>query len=207
MWHEGLESVTRGLELARRIGDRTWESSFLAGTVDVLIMLGRWDEALERAAEAEELVATEFAQALALAVVFIHGHRGALDRAREMLTRHADVARSENPDSAASWASLDAAVLALEGRPKEALAAAHRAVGFYQGAGTGGAPAWILFMVFDAAADAEPDDIRKLLALLDELTKARAHHPLARGPERTLARPPAGIRRGERAHDRRGPLP
>ena len=167
-WREEQAVVNRGLELARRIGDRTWESNFLAGSVGVLNLLGRWDEALERAAEAEELAATEFAQGLALAAALVHGHRGAPDRARELLARHADIAGSENPDFAAGWASLDAAVLAMEGRQKEALEAAHRALEIHRGA----SPPWVFFAALEAATAAETDDVRELLGRFGEVSGA-----------------------------------
>lgn len=58
-WPEMVANIDRSLELARRVGDRNWESTFLAGSIVLLDMLGRWDQALERAAVVEELAATE----------------------------------------------------------------------------------------------------------------------------------------------------
>ena len=43
---EELRTAARGLELARRLGDRTWELQLLACHVYPLVMLGRWDEAV-----------------------------------------------------------------------------------------------------------------------------------------------------------------
>ena len=62
-WPEAVETLERGLALARRVGHRRWEVSFLAGSVGSLGRLGRWDEALARAAEARERATTEFARA------------------------------------------------------------------------------------------------------------------------------------------------
>ena len=48
--------VVPALQLARRIGDRVWESSFLAGPISSFVIVGRWNEAIELAAEAEEIL-------------------------------------------------------------------------------------------------------------------------------------------------------
>jgi tetratricopeptide (TPR) repeat protein len=167
-WREQLTILDRALELARRIGDRNWEANFLAESIYGLSMLGRWDEALDRAAEAEELAATEFAQGLTLQAVRIHAHRGAHDRARELLTRHAAVAQSENPDIAAGYAAVEGVLLGIEGRPKEALAAADRALTAHRD--TGGAPRWIIFLALEAAAALDDGDkVRELLRRFDGL--------------------------------------
>ena len=42
----------RGLELARRVGDRVWEELFLLGPISALVLLGRWDAALAREIDA-----------------------------------------------------------------------------------------------------------------------------------------------------------
>ena len=44
----------RGLELARRVGDRVWEELFLLGPISALVLLGRWDAALAREIEAAQ---------------------------------------------------------------------------------------------------------------------------------------------------------
>jgi tetratricopeptide (TPR) repeat protein len=50
--HEaGLELLERGLAMARKVGDRVSELQLLDTMVDLLIMLGRWDEAVDRAGE------------------------------------------------------------------------------------------------------------------------------------------------------------
>ena len=50
---EALEIIERGLERARRLGDRRYEWALTRSQIPDLIMLGRWDEALTRAAEFE----------------------------------------------------------------------------------------------------------------------------------------------------------
>jgi class 3 adenylate cyclase/tetratricopeptide (TPR) repeat protein len=170
-WRDETELERRALELARRVGDRQWESTFLARSVGTLIIRGEWDEALERAAVAEELAATEFAQGMALRAVLVHGHRGEVERARALLTRHADIADSENPDFAAVWVSLDAAVLGMEGRSEEAIAAVSRALRIHDA--VGGSPSWIFFLALEAAVVAGDDYIRELLGRFEELSADR----------------------------------
>src|SRR5207248_2887058 len=84
--------LERALELARKVGDRRWESQFLGAPSGVLMMLGRWDEALDLAAEAEEIAETEFARALLLQLAPIHVYRGNLDRVRELLAENESIA-------------------------------------------------------------------------------------------------------------------
>jgi len=48
---DSLDPLERGLALARRRGDRSWELRMLIGAAETLYHLGRWDEALARIAE------------------------------------------------------------------------------------------------------------------------------------------------------------
>ncbi len=57
-----LEALDRArLELARRVGDRRWESTIVSGSVGALVWLGFWDEALVRVEEARGMAETPFA--------------------------------------------------------------------------------------------------------------------------------------------------
>jgi tetratricopeptide (TPR) repeat protein len=125
---DGYAVAERAIEHARRVGDRNWEGNFVAGAVGWLFSLGRWDEALVRFAEAEELASTSFAQGLLLAGVSIHCERGELEQARELLARLAAFAQSEDTTTAAIYAIQEAQLLRAEGKPKDALAAAERAL-------------------------------------------------------------------------------
>ena len=48
---EAADLSDRGLDLARRVGDRVWEELFLLGPISALVLLGRWDAALAREIE------------------------------------------------------------------------------------------------------------------------------------------------------------
>ncbi|MDP9283796.1 MAG: AAA family ATPase [Actinomycetota bacterium] len=127
-WQANLANIDRALELARRVGHRSWEANFVAGSIGSLDVLGRWDEALARAAEADALAANEFARGLMLQAVRILAQRGSLQRARELLVRNASVSQSENRDFAGGYATMESALLRAEGNVSGALTAIERAL-------------------------------------------------------------------------------
>ena len=166
---ESLTLLERALELARRVGDRTWEAGFLGRSILSLSELGRWDEALARAAEVEELATTEFTQSFLVATVPIHCERGAPEEARRLFARLDAVGRSTNPDHVGLWAVSEARLLRTEGRPQEALAAAERALAVYAETGAGPRIGG-LFEALEAAATLDDADaLRTQLARLDAL--------------------------------------
>jgi class 3 adenylate cyclase/tetratricopeptide (TPR) repeat protein len=171
-WHRALSTLERALDYARRTGERQWEVSFTAGSVGPLDMSGRWDEALQRVADAEPFVSTEFARGLMLWGVFTHARRGDVAAARHLIERHADIAASGNPEFAAGYLGLKAIVLGAEGDPAAALETAQSALarrGIDAGAW------WIEFLALDAAAaSTDPDGITRILAAAD---KARVGKP------------------------------
>jgi class 3 adenylate cyclase/tetratricopeptide (TPR) repeat protein len=127
-WREGIALVEEALEYARRTGERTWELSFITGSIGCFDFLGRWDEALERAAAVEPYATTEFTRGLLLWVALIHLRRGEVAAARELLDRHSDIGRSGNPEFSAGYAAVEGSVLVAEGRHGDAFEAALRAL-------------------------------------------------------------------------------
>ncbi len=167
-WRACLANAEQALELARRVGDRQWESTFLAGPTGMLMMLGRWDEALARASEAEALAATEFVRGLLLQLAPIHVHRGDLDGARRLLAECESAARSENASWSAGYALTEGLLHASEGRGDEALAAVDR--GLAVRAQATGSQALIRFEALEVVADfADEEKLRELLDVVDEL--------------------------------------
>ena len=81
---ECATSIGRAIDLARRVGDRSWEASLVGGSIVTLVLLGRWDEALARAAEMEEIATTFFANRLLLEIIPVYCERGKLEHAREL---------------------------------------------------------------------------------------------------------------------------
>jgi len=167
-WRDQIANHERALELARRIGDRQWEVIFAGGVTAPLMMLGRWDEALERAAEAEPIAVTEFARGLLIFLAPIYVQRGDISRAREFLAANAVVAHSENADFSSTYAVMNALVSAAEGRQDEASREIERATSL-RARWTGGR-SFLRLLVLDAVGDfVEADTLRELLAIFDEL--------------------------------------
>jgi class 3 adenylate cyclase/tetratricopeptide (TPR) repeat protein len=123
---EAIELVERAITLARRRGDRRWESLLRTGGLIQLVLLGRWDEALAIAAEEEPLVATETARVNMLQVALLLCERGDPEAARAMLTAADALRGSDIAQSRSGYAAIEARVLRGEGRPADALASAER---------------------------------------------------------------------------------
>ena len=114
------------LVVARRRGDRSFESLLATGGIPPLFLVGRWDEAL--AIAADERAASETSSAGLLYTALIHTERGELERADALVTGGAPLRDSDHPQCRAIHALVSARVLRAQGRPAEALAAAERAL-------------------------------------------------------------------------------
>ena len=125
---EALDLVERTTGLARRRGDRRWESVLRTGSLIQLNLLGRWDEALSIAAEEEPLVANEFARVGILAAAQIHCERGKQEEARAILAAGETLRNSDNSQSRTAYEAVEARVLRAEGHQSAALAAAERGI-------------------------------------------------------------------------------
>jgi tetratricopeptide (TPR) repeat protein len=187
---ESLATIERGLALARRVGDRGWETNLLGFDVEVLIELDRWDEALARVAELEERVTTSFTQSFLIITTRVHVERGDIERARDVLTRNSIVGESEAGQDVAYYALAEARVLRGEGKPAEALAAAERTIAMHTELGMTFYP--VKFSLFEAleAAFALGDiaKAKELLAILDGLRPGQLTPLLAAYRARFCAR-------------------
>ena len=125
---EMLELGERSIALARRRGDRRWESNSRTGSLTPLLMLGRWDDALIIAAEEEPGIAREIARAQMLPVALIHCERGDLEAARTQLAAADTLRDSGNMQLRANYAGVEARLLRARGHHAEALASAERAL-------------------------------------------------------------------------------
>ena len=123
---DALELFERAIALARRRGDRRWETILRTGSLIQLIQLGRWNEALAIAAEEEPMVAAETARVDLLAVALVHCERGNRDAVRALVPLGDTYRDSDNPQVKARYGAIEARVLRAEGRPVEALASAER---------------------------------------------------------------------------------
>ena len=132
---QALETYRVGLAYSRRVGDKFYDLSMQAGSINPLLTLGRWDEAL---ATAETVIADEHLTTLQLVVVELVPAAGALvrrgdtERAKAFLARLPDAADSENVQNRAAQQGVLAAIARAEGRPEEALDLARRALGSHK---------------------------------------------------------------------------
>ncbi|MGA2527917.1 MAG: adenylate/guanylate cyclase domain-containing protein [Acidimicrobiales bacterium] len=116
------------LELARRIGDRSFEHWLIVGHARLAAETGEWDEALQTVEELRssgELPAPTSA-ALMLFAVPVYVNQGKLDLARELLEALSYVKHSDELQSRSDYAWAEAALLRGEGEIEAALAAASR---------------------------------------------------------------------------------
>jgi len=118
---QSFDVTERGVELARRLGHRVWELQLFAGPISSLVLLGRWDEALHRAREAEAFPGAEHNPELFLHLVEIDCWRGRPVEARAGLEHYSGNRESTEFQTRSAYALHDAMVLRAEGKPRAAL--------------------------------------------------------------------------------------
>ena len=128
-YEDALELYERGLALAGRVGDGSWQRALLSEIVFPLMMTGRWDEALERAAQVpdSEKGGVDII-GLLCSIPMIAVARGDVDRAERILEIFHGYGRSNDVQEAAAYACASASVFRARSRDEEALDAARRAV-------------------------------------------------------------------------------
>ena len=124
LWQAELDLSREGLEFARKQGSRIWEEGLLWGTVNPLVFLGRWDEALTTAEEARgSLSAGGYHGPETMFTSWVHVARGEPVQARDVLTT-TDESKSEDVQTRAAWHAKNAAVCRAENDHDAALASA-----------------------------------------------------------------------------------
>jgi tetratricopeptide (TPR) repeat protein len=111
---------------ARQRGDREQLAVGRLIAISALGALGRWQDAVARLDEADQLRASARARSELTEAVPVLVERGELARAQALLHAHGDDRDSEQADTAAAFAGIEAQLLRAQGRPHEALAAARR---------------------------------------------------------------------------------
>jgi class 3 adenylate cyclase/tetratricopeptide (TPR) repeat protein len=112
----------RAEAIARRMGDRVWESQLIAGSISGLALLGRWDEALAREEELQKAGTAEMNRSGLIHLVGIECWRGGLEQARGRLEQAAELAASESTESMTAYRLHEGQILRMEGNPQAALA-------------------------------------------------------------------------------------
>ncbi|HXG75382.1 MAG TPA: adenylate/guanylate cyclase domain-containing protein [Gaiellaceae bacterium] len=169
---EARDYVRRGIELARRVGNRGWERRVLLQLYP-FYALGEWDELL-RAVDAvpDEIVSDDRAAYVArlLAGGLVHLHRGEIESARQPLEIFAASGTSADVQERATYAATIAAILNAEGNHVDALQAVEEALasGEELGRGSEGFREGFVVAVDSALALGELD---RAQAVLDELAR------------------------------------
>jgi class 3 adenylate cyclase/predicted ATPase len=156
---------------ARRRGDREQIAAARTGPIPSLAELGRWQEALARAAEADQLQASPWARAEAIYAVAVLCEQGDLAAAQTLPREQEWLRDAEQADVAAGFAACEARLLRAQNRPAEALAAAERGLSHRYELGIANREIK-LSLVEALEAALELDDLSKadeLLALIDTL--------------------------------------
>jgi class 3 adenylate cyclase/tetratricopeptide (TPR) repeat protein len=122
---ESVLVSARGIEIARRIGDRRTEEFMRAGNVSTNVALGHWNEAL---AIADDIDPTAPYAVQAAYVVEIECRRGRVVEARERLSRYTAAHQVEDPQIRTMYAVAEAIVLRAEGNARHALKTSEQAL-------------------------------------------------------------------------------
>jgi class 3 adenylate cyclase/tetratricopeptide (TPR) repeat protein len=168
---EELETSGRGLELARRVGNRRWEWKFQADMINPLIYLGRWDEAL---AIRDSLEAEGALSVLAVVVEMapvgpVLLARGDLSGARAIADSLEQWADSKEVQLQDTLAVLRVWLASAEGRPEEVLSTAeHMLQGERPSLAQLGFRDIVVQGVQDGLALGETERARRLLELLEQ---------------------------------------
>jgi class 3 adenylate cyclase/tetratricopeptide (TPR) repeat protein len=123
--------VEEGLGLARRAGDRHWDSLFVRAAVDNRLELGEWEEAIpaaERLAADTGETPDLWQLGITATLARVYAHRGDVEAGRAHFSRLEPIAASDNPQQRAHRLEAHAALLAAEGRLSEALEAAEEVI-------------------------------------------------------------------------------
>ena len=128
-YEQASSAVGDGLALARRVGNRYWETFFI-GQSFPLFELGDWDGAL---ATSFELPTEEWTNARGAFLaqvswcVAIHAHRGSLDDGRRIVSVFQELETSADVQERASYACGKARLLLAQGNSADALLTAETA--------------------------------------------------------------------------------
>ena len=128
-YEDALRHYSDGLALARTLGDRNWERSFLVGPGFINFLSGAWDESLAILAELpayEELGNFALAELPFFAVIALN--RGDNDMAKQILEACVRLELSGDLQDRASYAVVQGMMSAAEGRQDQALNISREAV-------------------------------------------------------------------------------
>jgi len=123
---EVLELVGEIEAQARQLGNREQLALARLGTTSSLFLLGRWEEALVRADEADQLEASELARSELIELVGVRCEQGDLTAAGNLMRAYEWARDAEQTEYKCLFTALEARLHRARGRPGEALAVAER---------------------------------------------------------------------------------
>jgi class 3 adenylate cyclase/tetratricopeptide (TPR) repeat protein len=118
---ETLETTVRALEQAAGAGDRLWELMLRAGNVSSLVLIGRWDAALDTADALSGSSDSQIIANMLMHTVAVDCWRGEVERAKSRLESLVPPGESDDPQVIAGLALHEAIILRAEGKPQAAL--------------------------------------------------------------------------------------
>jgi tetratricopeptide (TPR) repeat protein len=130
LWVDALDVMDETEARARQLGEREQLAGVRLGVITVLVLLGRWSEALERVAEADELGGSDWVRGELVATVTLHCERGELAVAARVLEDFESLRRAEQAEFSAMFVVEEARLLRAQGRNDEARDAAERALAY-----------------------------------------------------------------------------
>jgi tetratricopeptide (TPR) repeat protein len=176
-YQDGADLVRGGLELARRVGNRTFEWQFLAQSY-CMVQLGEWDEVIAMA-DAISFEAMRRSRASASVWLFqvpmVLVHRGEVARARDARGVFTEAVDSADIQERCTDAAGEAVVLAAEGHHRAALDMAWRAIEEAKVLATGAEyikEALVLAMQV-AFTLGEPDEVQRVLAVIEGIPSGK----------------------------------
>jgi class 3 adenylate cyclase/predicted ATPase len=188
---DSLDNYEEGLALARRVGNRVWDTALRAEMTFPLYITGRWDAAVERTSgiSGPDLARADIVGPL-LSLPSIHVNRGEIDRARQITADFARYEESEDIQERAAHAIARSVIHAFEGRWREGLRAADDAASMGRQIGP---DSQIFKMGLDHALDAafalhDLPQAEDLLARIDALRPAEITPMLRAVGDRARAR-------------------
>jgi class 3 adenylate cyclase/tetratricopeptide (TPR) repeat protein len=180
-----LDLYERGVALtgeleaqARQRGDMELLTTQIGGAIAPLAALGRWREALERAAQLATMHASPFAMSEIIEAAPVLCEQGKVDEVDAIMQGQEWQGTAEQAELAAGYRAVEARVLRARARPGEALAAAENGIAIR---GTVSLTSAYLKRCYVEALEAafELDDLAKVESLLVTID---SHYPGERTP-------------------------
>jgi class 3 adenylate cyclase/tetratricopeptide (TPR) repeat protein len=191
-FEDAAHAAREGLALARRVGNRYWEWSFMA-QVYPLFALGEWDEAIQMRRELPDqdwsLARLAFS-GLPASLGPIYVNRGQLAEAEEMMRVLAELETSTDVQERAEYTAGKAHLLLAQGRMEEALATAETSMSAGDTIGISGEAMKEAFATALEAAIhlGRLERAEELLALVESLPHGRSPQTLQAHAARFRAR-------------------